>query len=211
MPELSVRLRGRSDHDPGTNERVPHQSAGKTSPSTFRDRLCPAKHSISCIRSLSAMKRDLPPQKVKVEDISHNLAVEDVKSALFLRDFFALASSGIPLLWHSFALTSLRSDMLALTSIALTSLCSDIRLAWHPFGLTSLCFDIFCDILKTRTTNAESEYAATCCKHLQRFPRSFWLLYSALPLSDSYALAGCAGAKAGQEETGDSNSLEQTR
>ena len=47
-PELSVPLRGRSDHDPTLAERVPQQPAGQASPSIFRDTFCPAKHSISC-------------------------------------------------------------------------------------------------------------------------------------------------------------------
>ena len=42
--ELSVPLRGRSDHDPGSNERVSKPPAGKASPSIFRDTFCPAKH-----------------------------------------------------------------------------------------------------------------------------------------------------------------------
>ena len=49
-PELAVPLCGRSYHDPGLNERVPHPSAGQASPSIFRDMFCPAEHNISCIR-----------------------------------------------------------------------------------------------------------------------------------------------------------------
>ena len=69
-PELSVPLRGRSDHDPSLNDRVPQLSAGQASPSIFRDTFCFAKHSISCIRYLSKTHfvRDFP-QIPTVEDV----------------------------------------------------------------------------------------------------------------------------------------------
>ena len=74
-PELSVPLRGRSDHDPRTTETVSHPSAGQASPHIFRDTFCPAKHSISCILSKTHFVRDFP-QKVKVEDVKTKLSCE---------------------------------------------------------------------------------------------------------------------------------------
>ena len=74
-PELAVPTRGRSENDPGTNERVPKPSAGQASPSIFQDRFCPAKHSISCILSKTYFARDFP-QKVKVEDVKTKLSCE---------------------------------------------------------------------------------------------------------------------------------------
>jgi len=76
-PERAVPIRGRSDHDPGTNERVPTPSAGQASPSIFRDTFCPAKHSISCIYYLSETDfvRDFL-QKVKAEDVKTMLSCE---------------------------------------------------------------------------------------------------------------------------------------
>ena len=44
---------GRSEHDPGTTERVPKPSAGQASPNIIRDTFCPAKCTISCICYLS--------------------------------------------------------------------------------------------------------------------------------------------------------------
>jgi len=73
-PELAVPLRGRSENDPGTNERVPQPPAGQASPSFFRDTFFFAlQNSISCIRSLSKTHfvRDVP-QKLKVEDVKTN-------------------------------------------------------------------------------------------------------------------------------------------
>ena len=82
-PELSIPLRGRSENDPGSNERVPKPSAGQASPSIFRDTFCPAKHSMSCIRYLS--KTHFVPgfrQKVKPEDVKTKLSCEtSLKSA----------------------------------------------------------------------------------------------------------------------------------
>ena len=76
-PELAVPTRGRSENDPGTNERVPKPSAGQASPSIFRNPFCPTKHSISCIRYISE-KDFVPdfPQKVKVEDVKTKLSCE---------------------------------------------------------------------------------------------------------------------------------------
>ena len=73
-PELAVPTRGRSEHDPGTNERVPKPSAGQASPSMFPDAFCPAKHSMSCVHYLS--KTDF------VRDFPQNLKVEDAKTKL---------------------------------------------------------------------------------------------------------------------------------
>ena len=93
-PELAAPLRRRSDHDPGTNERVPKPSAGQASPSIFRDTLCPAKHSISCICYLSKTDfvRDFPQKVISdswrceneafVRDFRQNLKVEDVETKL---------------------------------------------------------------------------------------------------------------------------------
>ena len=76
-PELAVPLRGRSDHDPGLNERVPHPSAGQASPSIFRDTFCTAKQSISCICYLSKTYFVQHfPQKLKAEDVKTKLSCE---------------------------------------------------------------------------------------------------------------------------------------
>ena len=81
MSELSVPLRGRSENDPGTNECVPQPPAGQISPSICQDTFCPAKPSISCIRSLSQKRskthfvRDRP-QKLKAEDVKTKLSYE---------------------------------------------------------------------------------------------------------------------------------------
>ena len=90
-PELAVPVRGRSEHDPGTNERVPKPSAGQASPSIFPDAFCPAKHSMSCVRYLS--KTD------SVRDFPQNLKVEDAKTKLgceisWLLDLLAVRSLG---------------------------------------------------------------------------------------------------------------------
>ena len=77
MPETAVPLRGPSDHDPSTPEPFRNPPAGQASPSIFRDRFCPAIHSISCIRYLSKTHfvRDFP-QRVKVEDVKTKLSCE---------------------------------------------------------------------------------------------------------------------------------------
>ena len=49
-PKLSVPMRGRSENDPGLNERVPQPPAGQASPSIFRGMFRPAKHGSLCIR-----------------------------------------------------------------------------------------------------------------------------------------------------------------
>jgi len=74
-PELAVPMHGRSEHDPGTNERVPKPSAGQASPSIFRDTFCSAKRSIWCIYYLSKTDflRDFP-QKEKAEDVKTKLS-----------------------------------------------------------------------------------------------------------------------------------------
>ena len=67
LSELSVPMRGRSDHDPSIAETVSQPSAGQASPSIFRDTFCPAKHNISRVRYLSKRHfvRDFP-QRVTV-------------------------------------------------------------------------------------------------------------------------------------------------
>ena len=105
-PELAVPQRGRSDHDPGLNKRVPHPSAGQAShPSpetrfvlqntTFRASANFQKR-ISCETSLQKWKvkmwkrsfRARPPSKSEsgrceteafVQDSPQNLKVEDVR------------------------------------------------------------------------------------------------------------------------------------
>ena len=76
-PELAVPPRGRSENDHGSNERVPKPFAGQASPSIFRGKFCPAKHSISCIHYLSKTHfvRGYP-QKVRVEDVKTKLSCE---------------------------------------------------------------------------------------------------------------------------------------
>ena len=76
-PELAVPMRGRSDHDPGLNERVPHPHAGQASPSIFRGHVlsCKTQHVVHPL-SLKTAFRARPPQNPKVEDTKTKLSCE---------------------------------------------------------------------------------------------------------------------------------------
>ena len=88
-PELAVPLRGRFEHDPGTNERVPHPSPDKLPHTSSETPLVPPKHSISCICYLSKAHfvRDflqIPSvqalqTQILCEDFLQILKVQDVK------------------------------------------------------------------------------------------------------------------------------------
>ena len=121
-PELAVPMRGRSEHDPGTNERVPKPSAGQASPSIFPDAFCPAKHSMSCVRYLS--KTDF------VRDFLKIWKLKMPKRSLAVRSLGCLIS------WPW--------GLLAVRSLAVRPLGCEISRLWDLLAVRSLGCEISC-------------------------------------------------------------------
>ena len=91
-PELSVPLRGRSDHDPNIAQTVSKPSAGQASPSIFRGTFCLAKqHFVHPLTFENTFRARLPSKKVSgrcenealVRDFLQKVKVEDAKTKLW--------------------------------------------------------------------------------------------------------------------------------
>ena len=104
-PELAVSTRGRSENDPGTNERVPQPPAGQASPSFFRDTFflpCKTQHFVHPLVSQKRISCETSLKNWKLEDVSENEA--------FVRDF--RQKVGKPKMWkRSLAVRSLGCDI----------------------------------------------------------------------------------------------------